>query len=132
MWSRQLGHEVTAYRVAIVAVDPDRYPAITRWIEAKSAHDDADRQELAAEQAITNLRAARIDAANALADADARCRAAERPDSDATAEDGIAARAVRAEAQRRYDEADADFLSEITVQRIFREDSERESSRAQA
>ena len=71
---------------------------------------------------MNDLQAARLDAANALAEADARCRAAEHPDSNATAEEGREARAARAEAQRRYDEADAELSAELAAQRRETED----------
>lgn len=81
---------------------------------------------------MNDIQAARLDAASDLAEADARCRATEHPDSTATAEDGRDARAARAEAQTRLDEANAALSADLAAKRLAYEEALREDREADA
>lgn len=66
---------------------------------------------------IESFRSALAVAASVLADADARLRAANAPESDASPEDYAAIQTARETAKRDFDAAESDLSSALTAQR---------------
>lgn len=131
-----------------VTVDAARYPALASRLAAEdeALHEEHEAQSREEERtAVRSLNSRRIDAANALHDADAhlrgllarwgeRCMAgiAGRPPTTWTPEDDAAAlaaidaaKAARADAQRAADDAEEEWSAAVTAERIEAEDAAR-------